>query len=229
MGKKLKIFISVLIGILVVSIILVFLFSFLTMDMQRETSSPRKSPVSGPKSPNSVDRLLDRMEFGAIAFNVPANININDTSQIQLLLSLSETVDKLKRLIVREGMKVGATIRVSNRMEARLSGYMFQITAITPEIQAVSKNRNTQWKWEIHPKKEGKHRLHLTLTALLEIDGHSTPRTIRAFDKEIEITVTRTQKFIGFITGNWQWLWAAIFVPIVGWFWKRKKADSKAT
>jgi len=49
-------------------------------------------------------------------------------------------------------------------MEARLSGYMFQITAITSEEQVVSKDQRTEWKWEIHPKEEGEHRLHLTLT-----------------------------------------------------------------
>ena len=186
------------------------------------------SPGPGPKPPNSVDKLLDKMEFGAIAFNAPTNININDSPQIQLLLSLSETVDKLKRSVAEEGAKIGATIKVSDRMEARLSGYMFQITAITPEIQAVSKSQKTEWKWEIHPKKEGKHSLHLTLTALLEIDGHSTPRAIRTFDKEIEVTVTKSQKFINFFKNNWQWLWAAIFVPIVGWLWKRKKSANKA-
>ncbi len=79
-------------------------------------------------------------------------------------------------------------------MEARLSGYMFQITAITPEIQAVSKRQQTEWKWEIDPKEEGKHRLHLTLTALLEIDGHSTPRAIRTFDKIIEVMLQQHKK-----------------------------------
>jgi hypothetical protein len=69
---------------------------------------------------------------------------------------------------------------------------MFQITAITPEVQAVSKIQETEWKWEIHPKKEGKHKLHLTLTALLEIDGRSTPRTIRTFDKVIDLYLILT-------------------------------------
>lgn len=100
---------------------------------------------------------------------------------------------------------------------------MFQITAITPEIQAVSKRQRTEWKWEIHPKKEGKHKLHLTLTALLEIDGKSTPRTIRTFDKVIEVNVTATQKTSLLFKNNWQWLWAAILVPVVGWLWKRRK------
>lgn len=180
------------------------------------------SPIHKKPSSN-VDRLLDEMEFGNIAFNAPTNINIDDSPQIQLILSLAETVEKLKQSITEEGEKTGATIRVSDKMEARLTGYMFQITAITPEIQAVSKYQQTEWKWEIHPKEEGKHKLHLTLTALLEIDGHTTPRAIKTFDKIIEVNVTATQKISLFFKNNWQWLWAAILIPVAGWLWKRRK------
>ncbi|MCH8041410.1 MAG: hypothetical protein IH977_13865 [Nitrospinae bacterium] len=171
----------------------------------------------------NIDLLLDEMEFGTIVFNVPTTINISDSPQIQLILSLSEAMDELKQSITEEGERIGATIRISNRMEARLSGYMFQITAITPETQAVSKIRLTEWKWEIHPKEEGQHKLHLTLTALLEIDGHSTPRAIRTFSKNIEVNVTATQKIEFFFQSKWQWLWAAILVPVAGWLWKRRK------
>jgi hypothetical protein len=194
---------------------------------------PPKIEVGAPgpdsKPPSYVDELLNKMEFGVIAFNAPTHINIDDSSQIQLLLSLADTVENLKQSITEEGEKVGATIKVTDRMEARLSGYMFQITAITPETQAISKSQETEWKWEIHPKEEGKHRLHLTLTALLEIDGRSTPRAIRTFDKEIEVTITTSQKISIFFKKNWQWLWAAILVPVLGWLWKRKKAAKKAT
>ncbi len=226
MTKKRKIIIGVIVSIVTLFFVLVFLSLFFTMSLKMGPSN--KIIVTGPKPPNSVDRLLDKMEFGAIAFNAPSKMNINDSPQIQLLLSLAETVDKLKQSIIEEGEKVGTTIRVSDRMEAQLTGYMFQIAAITPEIQAVSKNLETEWKWEIHPKKEGSHSLHLTLTALLEIDGYSTPRAIRTFDREIEVTVTKTQKLTNFFKNNWQWLWAAILVPVVGWLWKRKKAANKA-
>ena len=211
------------IGILVLFAVLVSVSSLFMLG-GRESTGPLpniKSPP--PPPPNNVDRLLDEMEFGTIAFNAPTNINIGDSPQIQLILSLSEAMDELKQSITEEGEKMGATIRISDRMEARLSGYMFQITAITPETQAVSKIQRTEWKWEIHPKEEGQHKLHLTLTALLEIDGHSTTRAIRTFSKNIKVNVTATQKIMIFFKSNWQWLWAAILVPVAGWLWKRRK------
>ena len=227
MKTKWKIIIGVVVGVVAALFAVLVFMSPLFMYFEG-AMEPVGSALPGPKPPSSVDELLDRMEFGVIAFNTPTHMNIDDSSQIQLLLSLADTVEKLKQTITEEGEKEGARIRVTDRMEARLSGYMFQITAITPETQAVSKSQETQWKWEVHPKEEGKHRLHLTLTALLEIDGHSTPRAIRTFDKEIEVTVTTTQKIRSFFKSNWQWLWAAILVPVVGWLWKRKKAANKA-
>ncbi len=209
--------------VLVSILLIVWIRPFRSIYKYEPKSDYEYESKSEPTPKSKVDRLLDEMEFGAIAFNAPTNINIDDSHQIQLILSLAETVEKLKQSITEEGEKVGATIKVSDRMEARLSGYMFQITAITHEIQVVSKSQQTEWKWEIHPKKEGWHKLHLTLSALLEFNGRSTPRTIRTFDKTIEVNITATQKAMLFFKNNWQWLWAAILVPVAGWLWKRKK------
>lgn len=234
--KKLKI-ITVTVSIVVLVFILTITYSVQSPQFGDPTSPQLGDPMELPPTINSyprpnpqnnVDRLLDKLEFGSIAFNAPSNININDSHQIQLLLSFAATVEELKQSIIKEGEKIGATIRVSDRMEARLTGHMFQIAAITPEIQAVSKSQETEWRWEIHPKEEGQHSLHLTLTALLEIDGHNTPRAIRTFERNIEITVTKTQRFKRFFKDNWQWLWAAILVPVCGWLWNRKKAADKA-
>ncbi len=194
------------------------------------TSEPEKAVKSlGPEPLSEVDRLLDEMEFGTIAFNTPTKINIDASFQIQLILSLAATVEELKQSIKKEGKRVGAKIKVSDKMEARLTGYMFQITAITPEIQAVSRAQQTEWKWEIHPKEEGQHELHLTITAHLDVNGEIIPRKIKTFDRIIAVDVTATQKAKLFFENNWQWLWAAILVPVIGWLWKRKKKQPTNT
>ncbi len=184
-------------------------------------------PYQETSPPRSIDKLLDEMVFGAIAFNAPVNINIDDSPQIELFLSLTEAVENLKQSITEEGDKVGATIKVSDRMSARLSGNGFKIITITPEIQAVSKYQQTKWKWEIHPKKEGRHKLHLTLAVLLEINGYNTPRAIKTFDKIIEVNVTVPQRIGFFFKNSWQWVWGVILIPVVRWFWKLKKGRTK--
>jgi hypothetical protein len=173
----------------------------------------------------AIDQLLEAMEFGNVAFNAPRSMNFQDTAVIQLVLGLATPTDELKQMIEAAGEKEGARIRVSDRMEARLTGPNFAITAITPEIQAVSRTDITEWKWEVKPIIDGHQRLHLTLSALLSVDGASTPRAIRTFDEIIEVEVAWHQRVGSFFAQNWQWLWAAVLIPVAGWLWKRKKAS----
>jgi hypothetical protein len=189
------------------------------------SSGKTGSSPSEPDSPafQAVDRILDKLEFGNIAFNVPSSMNLQDTETIQLILSLNKPIDELRQLIEAQGEKEGARIRVSNQMEARLTGLNFKITAITPEKQAITEKELTKWEWEIKPEKTGHSYLHLTLTAILTVEGISTARAIRTFDKTIDVNVTWRQKTAGFLLQNWQWLWAAIIIPIAGWLWRRRK------
>lgn len=166
------------------------------------------------------------MDWANIAFNSPQRMNLNETAQIQLLLSLQQPIDELRNAITAAGEREGATVRVSNRMEARLSGPNFQITAITTEEQAIGSIDTVEWKWEIKPTVSGRHNLHLTLTALFTVDGAASRRAVRTFDKTIEVDVTAGQWASDFFGKNWQWLWAAIFLPIAGWVWKLWKGKN---
>lgn len=170
-----------------------------------------------------IDRILESLELGNIAFNAPTSMNLEDLAQIQLLLGLEQSIEDLSKMVTVAGEKEGACIRISDRMEARLSGTSFQITAITPEEQAIPSKGVTEWKWEVKPTNPGRHQLHLTLTALFNVDGISTRRAIRTFDKTIEVEVRWGQRISGFISENWQWLWAVILAPVAGWIWNRLK------
>lgn len=188
-----------------------------------EKSMPPVSP-SPPASPlGSVDQILASMEWANIAFNSPQKLNLKETAEVQLLLSLRKTMDELRTEITAAGEREGAKVKVSNRMQARLSGVDFQIVAITDEEQAVGATDTVEWKWEIKPLAAGRHSLHLTLTALFSVDGATTRRAVRTFDKTIEVKVSAGQLASDFFGKNWQWLWAAILLPIAGWLWKRWK------
>jgi hypothetical protein len=189
-----------------------------------EPPSPKIQPEFAEER-DDVDRILKGLKSGNFAFNVPTTMNLRDTALIQVLLSLETSIDDLKQKIEAAGEKQGARIQVSNRMEARLSGSNFDITAVTPETQAVSQTQITEWKWEVKPRSTGHQQLHLTLSVLLDIDGTSTPKPFDAFDKVIDVEVTWNQQARSFLEKNWQWLWAAVLVPIAGWLWRRKKAS----
>ena len=153
-----------------------------------------------------VDEYLASISSANIAFNSPQTLNLNETTQIKLLLSLKKSIEELQREISSSspGSTDGASIKVANRMEARLTGNNFQITAITSEEQAIGENETVEWRWQIKPLSTGFHNLHLTLTAIFEIDGSATRRSLRTFDKSIEVEVTTSQIVSSFIEKNWQ-------------------------
>ena len=181
------------------------------------------APVPQVDPLQAIDRVLERMELGNIVFNAPRTMNLHDSALIHLVLGVEKAIEDIKKMIEEEGEKVGASIRVSNRMEARLSGRNFEIAAINPEVQAVARREATEWKWEIKPKADGRQNLHLTLSALLNIEGESTPRVIRTLDRIIIVQVTIGQKTKVFMRNNWQWLWVVVLAPLAGWIWKRRK------
>lgn len=200
--------------------------------VEESTAAPAqvaKAPAPPPPPPAPqgdplalVDQFLASMHSANVAFNSPQTLNLSETANIQLLLSLKKSIEELRREIASSGPTEGASVKVANRMEARLTGPNFQITAITTEEQAIGANDTVEWKWEIKPLATGTHNLHLTLTAIFNIDGATTRRSIRTFDKTIEVEVTPRQIVVGFVVKNWQWLWAAVLLPIGGWFWKRR-------
>lgn len=232
MQKKAKTTMGILLGVIVLFVILMDVFiGWISQLSPMDSSAP---PSIGTQAPQEleqrpqvnplqiIDRILEKMELGSIAFNVPKIMNLHKPVLIHLVLGVEKEIEDIKRMIEEEGEKVGANIRVSSRMEARLLGQNFEITTITPEVQAVARKEVTEWKWEIKPRVEGKQNLHLTLSALLSIEGESTPRVIRTFDRIINVEVTMRQKAKVFIQNNWQWLGAVIFVPLVAWAWKKR-------
>lgn len=187
------------------------------------------SNISGnPIRTGEADDFLKNMLPANIAFNTPKTMEVGKSHSIELFLSLNEPLDLLAERITEEGPVEKAEIEVSNVVEARLTGQHFKILSITQEKQAITTLGITTWKWDIEAESNGLHKLHLTLNTSITINGEKTPRTIRTFDREIDVTVKFADRVQAFISTNWQWLWAAILVPIAGFAWKRRKQGKNA-
>jgi hypothetical protein len=170
----------------------------------------------------AVDDALKELARGNIAFNVPDAMNLGDIETIVLLVSPALPVGTLQRMIEEKGTIEGHQgIRLSETMQARLIGN--GVTPITPEEQAVSGQEPTRWEWQVRAVDQNVQLLHLSLNAILRIEGESVPRTVQTFRKEIRVRVTPGQRVATFLKGNWQWLWATILFPIGTWLWKRRQ------
>jgi hypothetical protein len=62
---------------------------------------------------------------------------------------------------------------------------------------------------------------------MLKVDGESTERTVESFDRSIDVNVKWSESFVDFVAKNWQWLWAAILLPAVGWLINRFRSKKR--
>lgn len=197
-------------------------------DHARRPKNGGRAPASEPAMApfEEIDRILSSLPLANIAFNTPQQMNINETAVIQLLLDLQQSMEELQARIEAEGERQGARIKVSPNMQAVLQASVkdFHIAPISPERQAISASQPTQWQWEVTPLRIGHHRLHLALYAVIEREGRESPRAIKTFERFIDVEITWGQRASRFIKGNWQWLWAALVVPVAGWWWRRRRS-----
>lgn len=185
--------------------------------------APRPSPS---RLRDDIDEIVRQLPVASIAFNAPTTLGLSESTEIQLLLSLREPVSKLKPQLTEAGRKEGARIQVSDEVEARLTGLGFRIEAITPETQVVRQSATSRWRWDVEATETGSQQLHLTVSALVAVDGQGTPAAIRTFDRDIDVNVTLGQRVVDVAT-EYSKVWAAALVPLAGLvgglLWRRWK------
>jgi hypothetical protein len=162
------------------------------------SASPSAAPSGSAGLTNAleeVDATLKKLDLGDIAFKVPERLPLRQHATVVLLLSPTQSAAQLTATLRQEtaaGEKVESAerIQISGLMEAKLAGPAFEIRAITPEEpQMVSRTEPTEWKWDVTPKQPGQQSLHLTINAIVKFDGANHPRTIRSFDRTIQVEV----------------------------------------
>jgi hypothetical protein len=209
------------VAILAVAIVIFSLFFF-----REGKAPPIMTPSVSPPPASSVslvDKILRELNWGNIAFTVPSTMRYKHPQLVELVLSSSLSIAQLQAQLEQKEGVGSARVRISNRMEAQLTGSGFQIQALTPELQAITSEQTARWRWEVVPAEPGSHSLHLTLSALIDIAGRDTPLVVRTYDQSIEVKIAVSQRVYGFFSNNWQWLWATVLVPIALYLWRRWK------
>lgn len=178
-------------------------------------------------SADLVDEIIESLKKAKIVYNTPAMMRLGNIKTIELILSPVLTYDDLIAELEETGEVDSGEIRISNRMEANLSGQGFIIEALQPDLQAVGSIQPTKWRWNVTPNKPGTYSLHLTLSAHIPVAERDAPFVIQTFDRQIQVNITLPQRISAFLGTNWQWLWAAILVPFGGYIWRRVRTKAK--
>ncbi len=182
-------------------------------------------PTTTMPGVNPVGRALAELRKANIAFYAPTELDLDEEASVRLVLSIERSIEQLEEELEQLGEAEGATILVSDVMIADLSGLGFAIDEITPTTQVVFHEGLTDWRWSIAPTETGSRRLHLTLSALISVNGSERPYTVRTFEAVLAVRVSWPERLSGFVGENWQWLWTAILAPLVllAWrYWTRR-------
>src|SRR5690606_37744691 len=115
-----------------------------------------------------------------------------------------------------------APLQIANRMEAKLTGSGFEIEPLSEPVQAITSHRPTKWRFKVKPVKTGPQELHLSLLAHIDLEGRDAPLVVETRDARIEVDITVPRRLAGMLQAHWKWLWAAVVVPTIGYFYRRK-------
>ncbi|MBS1560963.1 MAG: hypothetical protein JSS89_05115 [Bacteroidetes bacterium] len=198
---------------------------------------PTSTSVRPSRSPASATVTLDTVPIAtptpatlrittqraSIAFNAPDEIQLDDVQRVQLRLSVRKTVEELKQEIVESGSVESAAVNIGNVVTAKLSGDGFEITELTPAEQGILEADDTEWRWQVTPTEPGEHFLNVSLSTKLNVDGKEITRSIKTYEHQIRVNVTVGQMVAGFVSKNWQWLWAVVVAPMAAFGWKKMR------
>lgn len=179
-----------------------------------------------------VDRILAGLPLGHAAFGVPPQMQVGERTTARLKLSLQESAATLAEEIGRLSPDAAAVlsdpVRVHTVMLARLAGTAgLEIRLLGGEEERTLDSAATEeWLWEITATQPGAETLHLELFAVIEVQGEQRKNLRRSWDAVVTVEVppppppppppTIWAGLIAWAGKNFQWLWAAILVPLFG-------------
>lgn len=177
---------------------------------------------------DEVDSALGELVQGRIAFNTPERMQYGDSRSIALVASPAMDADtlstELRNRIGRADPIEVATLQIAPLMEARLEGApAFEVTALTPLQQPVSRSAPTEWRWTVRAAQTGRHQLHLTINAIITVGGERYPRSLDVLNRDIEVDITAGQRIGMFLGTNWQWLVGTVVIPLAVWLWSKRR------
>jgi Divergent InlB B-repeat domain len=190
---------------------------------------PPPPPTTPPPIPPPVDpagevaEAVKNLPVATVAFNTPTRLHRTETATIKLLLSPATiSIGELEKRVNEAGQKSGAHVKYSRVMEAKLASEDFEVTPLSPEQQFVAAGQDTEWLWQIKPKRTGELHLYLTLNAIIDVRDQTGAYKVKTFSRTLTINVSLATHVGDFVKGNWQWLWTAVLVPVGLWWYRRR-------
>ena len=193
----------------------------------QKTGTPKLSPnhanVRQLTPVVKADAISMQLKDATMAFDIPHFANVKNIVNAQLTIDPIKTVDEL----ISSSSPTASVnqIQISKIVEVKLLAPDFKIIATSPDRQAMSEWEPTVWNWELSDAAPGKHEVHLSINAIVTIDGDRAERSLKTFEKTVVVEITPAQQLAGIVKQYWQWIWTTLLLPAGMWLWKRFKRE----
>ena len=192
--------------------------------------APRPAPITDRF--DEVDAALGDLVVGRVAFNTPERMRFGESRNIALIaspeLDAATLSTELRDRIGGVDPIAVESLQIAPLMEAQLEGApAFEITALTPARQPVSRATPTEWRWAVRAARTGTHTLHLIINAIIVVDGERYPRSLDVLNRDIEVDITAGQRVGMFVENNWQWLLGTVVFPLGIWLWSHRRKQAR--
>ena len=170
-----------------------------------QTVNHRSNDIEVSQRLTNVDTVIPNpIKDSAITYSIPENVNLGDPFIILLKVDPSMIMQQLEKSQI---LKVDLMVDEEE----------FRLVNLSPSEQALFSNEPNIWQWELTAISPGKNHLTISLTALVQVDGHSTNHFITSYSNDIHVTATTEQQIKSLYDRHKDKLWGFLIVPAFEW------------
>jgi hypothetical protein len=184
---------------------------------------------------NTTTKDITNESVGIMAYSKPKQMVVGKSYTIKLRISKEKNKIQLisgDRNIPINDVNIDSKVFIESiRVEPIMSASLlseegkFLITPVSTETQNIENKGYTEWQWRITPLKGGYNFLKLVVKVRICNENGVFYKDITVFDKNIKVKSNFIFSIKNWISTHWQWLISTIFIPLIVWFYKKKKKE----
>ena len=147
-----------------------------------------------PPSKSHAEAFMESLQTVPVAHETPKTAEYKRAFDVTLAIDATGDDTAVDALPNRGGNIVTGEAKVSERVEARVSGANFEIVEMSPGIQTLSPLTENVWRWSVMPLSAGDHDLVFEIYA---IDQDSVV-PLRTFRDTVTVQVSGLNRAIAF-------------------------------
>jgi hypothetical protein len=175
----------------------------------------------------ALDKAAAEFVPGILGYQIPPTMRFEKPSDV--VVKISKTTLSNFTASTKSGTTV-EDIRVYTYMAVKLLGEPeFSIKNLSNEQQPVVLTDETNWHFEVTPKKLGINKLTVRVSARLKLeDGTEEIKDFPIYTKDVLVKSTPPDIILDWLAKYWQWLITTIVGGSgIGWLIFRKKSESE--